>query len=121
MRSMRRSLCAAMISLEAIVLLLTIPVLITVNGQSPAMSAAIGAGLALGCLLTAALLRKDWAYYLGHMVQVASIALGFLLPMMFVLGAIFAALWVGALVLGGRIDAAQRAAVGGNQTGAQAR
>jgi hypothetical protein len=107
---MRRSLCAAMISLEAVVLLLTIPVLITVNGVSAGTSAAVGAGLALGCLLTAALLRKDWAYYLGHLIQVASIAVGFLLPMMFVLGGIFAALWIGALILGGRIDAAQRAA-----------
>ena len=35
--------------------------------------------------------------------------MGFVIPIMFVLGAVFAALWVGALVLGGRIDATQQA------------
>lgn len=113
MRSMRRSLCAAMISLEAIVLLLTIPVMITLNGIAAGTATLIGLGLAVVCLLTAALLRMDWAYYLGHAIQVVAIGLGFVISTMFILGGVFAALWVGALVLGGRIDAAQRAAAGG--------
>jgi hypothetical protein len=99
-----------MISLEAVVLLLTIPVLISLNGVDATTATTAGLGLAFACFLTAAMLRMDWAYYLGHVIQVAAIGLGFLIPTMFVLGVIFAALWVGAIILGGRIDAAQRAA-----------
>ena len=45
-------------------------------------------------------------------MQVAAIALGFVVTTMFVLGVIFALLWGAALVLGRRVDAAkaQRAA-----------
>ena len=43
-------------------------------------------------------------FRLGWLVQVASIALGFVIPMMFVLGVIFGALWAGAYFLGAKID-----------------
>jgi uncharacterized membrane protein YciS (DUF1049 family) len=46
-------------------------------------------------------------------VQVLSIALGVVVTMMFFLGVVFAALWVGSYVLGARIDRerAERAVV----------
>ena len=40
----------------------------------------------------------------GWAVQVVSVALGFVVPMMFVLGAVFGALWAAAYYLGARID-----------------
>lgn len=43
-------------------------------------------------------------YYAGTVVQVPVLAMGLLLPMMFVVGVVFVAMWVVALRLGGRID-----------------
>ena len=44
---------------------------------------------------------------IGSVVQVLTIATGFLVPTMFFLGALFAGIWVLAYVLGQRIDAMQ--------------
>ena len=52
----------------------------------------------------AGLLRFGWAYGLGWAIQVAAIALGFVIHAMFVLGAIFLALWATAYFLGSRIE-----------------
>ena len=64
----------------------------------------VGLGLTVACVVAAGMLRRRWAYGLGWLVQVASVALGFVIPMMFVLGAIFGALWAGAYFLGAKID-----------------
>jgi hypothetical protein len=50
------------------------------------------------------MLRAEWAYRLGWAVQVAAIALGFVIPLMFVLGGIFALLWGSAYFLGRKIE-----------------
>jgi hypothetical protein len=61
-------------------------------------------GLALACLLVAALLRMPGGYLLGSLLQVAVIATGFWVRSMFVVGAVFAVLWFVALRVGGRIE-----------------
>jgi hypothetical protein len=103
-RSPRRGMCAAVLSLEAIALGLTTPVMITIADVAAGTAVAVGLGLAVVCLLLAGMLRAEWAYLAGYLVQVAAIALGFLVPAMFVLGAIFAALWAGADLLGRKIE-----------------
>ena len=50
------------------------------------------------------MLRAEWAYVAGCVVQVAAIGLGFVVPLMFVLGAIFALLWGRAYFLGRKIE-----------------
>ncbi|HET7682618.1 MAG TPA: DUF4233 domain-containing protein [Marmoricola sp.] len=101
---MRRRLCAAILTFEAIVLGLTTPVLISVQGVDRAQALWIGLGLTVVCVLAAGLLRRTWAYGLGWLVQAAAIAMGLQITAMFVLGIVFLALWVAAYVLGGRID-----------------
>ena len=86
-------MCAAVLSLEAITLGLTTPVMITLTDVSTPTALALGVGLAVACLLLAGLLRSELAYGAGWAIQVAAIGLGFLVPMMFLLGAIFALLW----------------------------
>lgn len=105
---MRRRLCAAILFLEAIVLLLTTPVLKAVEDVDAALW--IGLGLTAVSLLIAGLLRFGWAYYLGWALQVAAIALGVLVTAMYVLGAIFLVLWFTAFRLGGTIDRDRAAA-----------
>ncbi len=106
---MQRRLCAAILLLEAIAFGLSTPVLISVAGAGTAASLVIGLGLMLGCLLVAGLLRFTWGYWIGWVLQVAAIAVGFAVPAMFALGAVFLALWATAYVLGRRIEAERRA------------
>jgi hypothetical protein len=103
-RSAQRSLCAAMLSLQAVVLFLTGVATIGMSDIGTGASLSLGLGLALLCVLAAGLLRFRIGFLLGHLVQVVSIGLGFVTTPMFFLGAVFAALWVAAYVLGDRID-----------------
>jgi hypothetical protein len=103
-RSPRRGMCAAVLCLEAITLGLTTPVMITISDVAAGTAVTVGIGLAVVCLLLAGMLRAEWAYLAGYVVQVAAIALGFVVPVMFGLGVIFAALWAGADLLGRKIE-----------------
>lgn len=67
--------------------------------------------LALLCLLALGLMRRRPGPWLGTAVQVLLVASGFVVTMMFVIGAVFFTLWVVALRLGGRIDDERRARV----------
>ncbi len=109
-RSPRRGMCAAVLSLEAITLGLTTPVMITIAGVATGTALSVGLGLAVACLLLAGMLRSDWAYLAGYVVQVAAIGLGLVVPVMFALGAVFAALWAAADQLGRKIERERAAA-----------
>jgi hypothetical protein len=103
-------MCAAILSLEAVTLGLTTPVMISVAHVSAAKALWVGLGLCVACLLLAGLLRSEVAYAVGWAIQVAAIALGLVVPMMFVLGAIFALLWGTAYFLGRKIERERAAA-----------
>ena len=103
-------MCAAVLSLEAITLGLTTPVMISVADVPPGIALTIGLGLVAVCVVVAGLLRKPWAYSLGWAIQVAAVALGFVVGIMFVLGGVFALLWACADLLGRRIDRERAAA-----------
>jgi hypothetical protein len=103
-RSAQRSLAATMLSLQAVVLGLTTPVMISVASVPVATALWVGLGLMVACIVVAGMLRRPWAYYLGWAIQVASLALGFVTSVMFVLGAVFLALWAGAFFVGAKID-----------------
>jgi hypothetical protein len=103
-RSPRRGMCAAVLALEAVTLGLTTPVMISVADVDVTTALVIGLGLALACLLLAGMLRREWAYSLGWVIQGAAVGLGFVIPLMFVLGGIFALLWGTASMLGLKIE-----------------
>lgn len=124
-RSPRRGMCAAVLSLEAVTLGLTTPVMVTIGGVGLGTALAVGLGLTLACLLLAGMLRAEWAYQAGWAVQVAAVGLGFVVPMMFFLGAIFALLWGTAYLLGRKIERERAAAyaaldAGESEPGSQA-
>jgi hypothetical protein len=102
--SAQRAMCAAMLVLQAIVLFLTGVVTIGMTDLGAGWSLAMGLGLAVLCVLAAGTLGRRIGYPLGWLVQVVSIALGFVVTAMFFLGVVFAALWVTSYVLGARID-----------------
>jgi hypothetical protein len=109
-RSPRRGMCAAVLSLEAITLGLTTPVMIKVSGVDTPIALAVGLGLAALCLLIAGMLRSEWAYALGWLVQLGAIGLGFVISLMFFLGTVFALLWATADLLGRKIERERAAA-----------
>lgn len=109
-RSPRRGMCAAVLALEAITLGLTTPVMVTVADIALGPALAVGLGLTVVCLLLAGMLRSGWAYTAGWVVQVAAIGLGFVIPLMFFLGGVFALLWGTADLLGRRIERERAAA-----------
>ncbi|MFI6504118.1 DUF4233 domain-containing protein [Nonomuraea typhae] len=99
-----RRLGSSVLGMEAIVAGLITPVAITVGGVTPALAMVAGLGLAVLCLVTIGLLRKPVGYVLGTLVQVLAIATGFLVSMMFFLGAVFAALWFTAIFVARRVE-----------------
>lgn len=109
-RSPRRGMCAAVLSLEAITLGLSTPVMISVDDVDTGTALTVGLGLTVACLLLAGMLRREWAYALGWLIQVAAIGLGLLVPLMFFLGALFALLWGTADFLGRKIERERAAA-----------
>jgi len=109
-KSPRRGMCAAVLSLEAIALGLTTPVMIAVSDLDTSRALGIGLTLMCACLIVAGMLRRPWAYALGWAIQVAAIGLGFVVGIMWVLGGIFALLWGMADLLGRRIERERAAA-----------
>ena len=85
---------------EAIVIVLAIPVAINVAGAAPGPAIALGGLLAAFAVLTAAMLRRGRGWVAaGWAVQVLVIASAIIVPLMLVLGGMFALLWYGALRL----------------------
>lgn len=104
MRSPRRTMCGAVLGFECIVLGLVTPVLIMVKSISAGVALGIGLGLAAAALVIAGLLRFEPAYVAGFALQAAAVGLGFVVPVMFVLGLIFGTLWTTAYVLGRKVE-----------------
>jgi hypothetical protein len=101
-RSPTRIMAATTLSCEALVVLFA--GLVAKDLSSLSLGAALGitSALAVGCLLAAAMLRGRSGYVLGSAIQVLVFGFGFWVHSMFFLGAVFAALWVLAIVLGTR-------------------
>ncbi len=117
----QRMLCSAMLGLQAVVLRLATPVLLTLTAVDTGVGLGIGLGLTAACVLVAGLVRRPGGLALGFVVQAAAIALSVLIPVMVVLGVAFLALYTAAYVVGGRIDrekAAREAAPEGVSPGA---
>jgi hypothetical protein len=104
-----RSLAGIVLGFEFVVLALVTPVMISVADVKPSTALPLCLGLAVLALIAAGLLRNQVGYVLGWVVQVGAVGLGFLVPVMFVLGIAFAAFWVASVVLGRRIDEAKAA------------
>jgi Protein of unknown function (DUF4233) len=89
---------------EVIVYGLAVPVMIFISDVPGAAAGGLGGGTAVLALVAAGMLRSQVGYVLGWLTQFAGLALGLLTPTMFIVGALFAALWVLAFVLGKRLD-----------------
>lgn len=100
-----RGMCSTVLFFEAILFGLATPVMIGVYEIERSYALWAGVGLSVFALLTIGLLGRPFGYIVGHLIQIAAIAMGFLVPAMFVIGGIFAALWGSAYLLGKKIQA----------------
>ena len=105
MKSMKR-MCATLLTLQAVVTALSIPVAITVAHTNAALAGSVSGGLAVLGLVLAGMLRHRWAYIAGSILQILVIATGFMVPTMYFLGVIFAIMWFLSIWLFRRVESA---------------
>ena len=87
------------------------------------LAGGIGGGLALCALVLSGVVgrpRTGWALKAGTVLQVLVIAAGIVVPAMYVLGVIFAALWITGIWLARRHEIPQAAAQDPRSSGAPA-
>jgi hypothetical protein len=103
-----KRLLSTVLIMETIVIWLAIPVALAVDHASPRKAGVAGVVLAVAAVLLAATARRRlrWTIVGGSVLQALVIAAGAIVPVMYFLGAIFAAFWVIGLRLGHRLDVA---------------
>jgi Protein of unknown function (DUF4233) len=93
--------------MEATLVALCIVPAIALEHVSGAMAGGVGGGIAIVAILLAGLIGKHrWALYAGSVLQLMVIAAGVVLPVMYVLGVVFAALWFGGIRLARKWESA---------------
>jgi hypothetical protein len=93
-RSLRESLLSIVLGMEAAVIFFAALVVFGLHSLAP-LPALLGGGIALVVLVAlAGLQRWTWAVYAGAVAQVGLVLLGILTPAMYVIGALFAGLWI---------------------------
>ena len=101
-----KRLCATVLIMEAIVLGLSIPVAVQIDHLAPHAAGLTGGVAAVAAVVLAALARRLLRVTLagGSLLQVFVIASGAVVPAMYFLGGIFAALWTIGIWLGYRVE-----------------
>ena len=61
--------------------------------------------IAIVAILTAGLLKKKFGWIIGSLLQIAIIAYGYFVTPMYFMGALFAILWISAIVVGRKGEA----------------
>ncbi|MBV9094688.1 MAG: DUF4233 domain-containing protein [Streptosporangiaceae bacterium] len=105
-----RQLCGTVLIMEAIVIGLAIPVAIVGEHLRPGVAGGLGGGLAACAVVLGGLVgrpRMGWVLGAGTVLQALVIAAGIVVPAMYVLGAIFAVLWLTGIWMARRYDSAR--------------
>jgi hypothetical protein len=93
--------------MEAVVIALAISPAIVLEHVHGAVAGSVGGVLAIAALLLSGIVgrpRMSWAIVAGTLLQVLVIAAGVAVPAMYVLGAVFGALWITGIWLARRIE-----------------
>jgi Protein of unknown function (DUF4233) len=106
--------CVTVLIMEVVVIWLAIPVALAVEHASPSAAGSAGGAAALAAVLLAAVAGRHiwWTLIGGSVLQLFVIVAGVVVPVMYGLGAIFAALWIIGIWLGRRVEQAQQAPQG---------
>lgn len=93
-----RGALAGVLGLEALVVLLIPRAVAFTTGLGPVRTT-ICIGLAVLLIAAAAMVRRPWGIAVGSVLQLAFLATGILIVTMFLVGAIFIAIWLRLLML----------------------
>jgi uncharacterized membrane protein len=98
-------LCSAVLSMEAIVVFLGILVAGT-NGDhdNKTLIFILGFVLMVVLFLAVGTLRRPWGLTAGWILQIPVLAIGVLVPVMFIVGGLFLVLWYAAIHQGTKVD-----------------
>jgi hypothetical protein len=100
-----RRLCGTVLVMEAVVVLLAIVPAKVMEHVSAGTAGAVGGGIALLAIVLARFVgRRRWALYAGSVLQLLVIAAGAVIPVMYVLGVIFTALWFTGIWLARKVE-----------------
>lgn len=104
-RSLVETLLSIVLVLEAIMLFFASLVIFGLDRLDPDWSALVYGGILMAVLAAASgVQRWAWGVWFGAALQLVIIAIGFIEPAMFLVGAGFAAMWVYCYVRGRQID-----------------
>ncbi|MBU6242700.1 MAG: DUF4233 domain-containing protein [Acidobacteria bacterium] len=101
-----RILGAAVLAMEFF--LMGFALLIAKDGNG-GLALVIGGSLAILALLNAGMLKRKFGWITGSILQLLILLYGFVVPMMFFMGLLFAGLWIAAIVVGRKGEAARAA------------
>ena len=102
-----RQLCGTVLLMEAVLLLLAIVPAKVLEHISGGVAASVGVGLAVLAIILGGVVGRPhmgWALVAGSVFQAVVIASGVKIPAMYVLGAVFTALWITGIWLARRIE-----------------
>lgn len=108
-RSASESLLSITLMLEGFLVFFVALTAFSLDAVSPLQALVGGAALILLIVVAARAARYPAGRWFGWVLQLALVALGFILPLMFVIGAGFLALWAFCFVKGRSLDAAKAA------------
>lgn len=115
-RGIHESVGSIILGFEFVVIGLGSLVAFGLKVASPAwLALLVGGAFVLLMLATIPLLGRRWGIGVGWVLQILAVLSGFLVPMMFVVGLIFLAIWAYAMYAASRA-AAQRAAYAASDT-----
>jgi len=107
-RSSKQTLASIVLALESFVVFFATLAAFGLQVADAQLVWAVGLTCAILMILTPAVLRFSWGYWVGSLWQVLLIASGVLLWGMFVIGVMLAGLWIWALIAGSTIDKAKQ-------------
>lgn len=113
-KSSKRALASVVLSFEAFVVFFATLAAFGLKVAEPSINLpeiewiwGIGLSVAILCILTPAVLRKPWGYWLGWAIQAMLLVSGFWLWGMFLVAGLTTSMWIWALIAGGTIDKAR--------------
>jgi len=83
--------------------------LLLAQRDASTISLIVGGAIALLFLLSAGMVRSTYGWIFGSVLQVALIAYGVIVTPLFFLGVLFAGLWIAAIIVGRKGEAARAA------------
>ncbi len=104
LRSASESLLSIALLLEAVLVFFVVMVAYGLKVLPPGEVFGGGALLVILLIVAGRLAGRAAGVWLGWVLQAALIAIGFLLPLMYFIGAIFAVIWIYCFITGRRLD-----------------